>query len=177
MSDTREWTTIGRITGVVPGKREIRVAPELGREDEFDDPEWVRVERDGQRQFRCRVANVRETSHGVVLQLTAGMPKDWVAELKGGRIVLGEGEGVGGEKGYTLQDLPGFRVLNSDETVLGVVETVYETPANAVIEIAKNGGGTVLVPVLDETIDSVDVEDEVIVVKDIGPYAVDGEAG
>ncbi|MBR5947485.1 MAG: 16S rRNA processing protein RimM, partial [Clostridia bacterium] len=62
---------------------------------------------------------------------------------------------------YFVRDIIGCRVVSSDGTELGFVEDVYETNANDVYVV--RGKQKLSVPALKKLLDSVDVENKLIV--------------
>ncbi|MCR4605860.1 MAG: ribosome maturation factor RimM [Eubacterium sp.] len=70
-------------------------------------------------------------------------------------IELKEGE-------YFLYDVIGCKVVDEQGESLGEVKEVYETGANPVFEVKLDAGKTVLFPVIDECILSVDIEQKIV---------------
>jgi 16S rRNA processing protein RimM len=71
--------------------------------------------------------------------------------------------------------LLGLTVVGEGDAVLGTITELIETRANDVIEVAKPGGGSLLLPVIEQVIESVDLETGRVYVGDIAPYVVDDE--
>ncbi|MFQ5433041.1 MAG: ribosome maturation factor RimM [Nitrospinota bacterium] len=66
---------------------------------------------------------------------------------------------------YFSQDIMGCGVIDEDDNEIGVVDDVIQTGANDVWQIARTGGGEVLIPVIPEVVRNVDVENRKIVVR------------
>lgn len=66
---------------------------------------------------------------------------------------------------YFKQDIVGCRVFDEDKTELGVIDRIIETGANDVWQIARKGGGELLIPVIPAVVLAVDIENAAIVVK------------
>jgi ribosomal 30S subunit maturation factor RimM len=93
--------------------------------------------------------------------------------MRGAAIWIGESECEAAEAAYALADLQDLEVQDTEGRRIGKVADVYATGAHGVIEIATGGGMTLSVPVIEPVIASVDLEQGVIVVNDIAPYAVE----
>ena len=68
-------------------------------------------------------------------------------------IELEEGE-------YFLYDVPGCKVYDEDDTLIGEVKDVLETGANPVFVVKTTGGKEVLFPVIDECVLAVDIANQ-----------------
>jgi 16S rRNA processing protein RimM len=66
---------------------------------------------------------------------------------------------------YLEEDLIGLAVVEADGRELGAITSVIRTGANDVWEVALKGGGELLLPVVEEVILSVDIENRKVVVK------------
>jgi ribosomal 30S subunit maturation factor RimM len=111
---------------------------------------------------------------GLTLRLGPGAARDHVALMKGSLVEIAQGE-LDGEQAARppLVEWVGYTVVNGRGAVIGRVADVIEAPANDVIEIEKSGGGKLLLPAIEETVESVDGAAGRVVVGDIAPYAVD----
>jgi len=66
---------------------------------------------------------------------------------------------------YLRQDVMGCRVYDEEDVLLGEVNRIISTGANDVWQIARAGGGELLLPVIDDVIIAVDVEERRIIVR------------
>lgn len=76
---------------------------------------------------------------------------------------LAEGE-------YYYHQLIGFKVYDTDGDYLGVLEQVLETGANDVYLIRAEDGGEVLIPAIDEMLQSIDPDEGKMVVRKMEWY-------
>ncbi len=165
-------TDIGIVRSVTPARREIRVTPSTGAEKLFDRLGLVEVMLPGNELLRCRVKLVRDDTGGKILELTPGVPRETVARMKGAILsVAVETEAEAGE--YSLEELDGLTVLDKSGAVIGAVTSLYSAAGNDAMEITRADGSTVLVPVVEQVIASVDLDKGEMVVNDIAPYAVE----
>ncbi len=69
------------------------------------------------------------------------------------------------EGDYYQQDIIGCRVFEEDKNELGVIDHIIATGANDVWQIARKGGGELLIPFIPDVVLSVDIENATIVVR------------
>lgn len=163
---------IGRVRSVTPGRRLLRVIPTRGGDRSFECLGWIYVARPDEREaIRCRVTEVREEPGQFALTLSAGVPRDMVARMKGAEIVIAVEEGTAPQR--TAGDYIGLKAMDESGAEIGEVKAVELSPAHDVLEIEKVGGGAVLVPAIEQVIASVDWDSGVIVLRDLTPFAVE----
>ena len=167
---------IGPIRSVQPARRKLRVAPLPGRGRHLTQADWVEaVLRDGS-HLRCRVESARELAGLVVVTLTAGVTRDTVARLRGATVLADVDDEAPVDRGASrLEDLVGLSVLDRTGKCLGTVATVYSAGTNEVFEVAKCGGGSMLLPAIQQVIGAVDLDKGAMVLNDVAPYAVEHE--
>ena len=66
---------------------------------------------------------------------------------------------------YFSQDIMGSGVFDEDDNEIGVIDDIISTGANDVWQIARTGGGELLIPVIPEVVRNVDIENRKIVVR------------
>jgi len=66
---------------------------------------------------------------------------------------------------YFSQDILGSSVFDEDGSEIGVIDNIIPTGANDVWQIARTGGGEILIPVIPDVVRDVDIENRKIVVK------------
>lgn len=66
---------------------------------------------------------------------------------------------------YFSQDIVGSGVFDEDGNEIGVIDDIITTAANDIWQIARTGGGEILIPVIPEVVRNVDVENRKIVVR------------
>jgi ribosomal 30S subunit maturation factor RimM len=169
-----EWTAMGTVKSVNPRKRTIRVKRATARTPNLAALEWVRVQLNTNRPIRCRIASAREHGDCVDLTLTAGVPQDTLAGMRGAAVdmppsALAEPD----VEAWEAQDLVDMQVVDAETgATLGVVTDVYETSVNAALAIEAEGKPRLLLPAVPEVIVEVDFDANEIRVGDIAPFAV-----
>lgn len=170
------WIRIGAVRSVNPARRELRVAAVPTQAHQFDAMEWVGLAAEDGVVLRCRVSSVKRRNNDVTIALGPGVTRDTVAAMKRFAVFMEEGARKPQPEGdWSLTDLIGLAVTGPGDTMLGTVREVIEAPANAVMEITKPDGGSVLLPVIEQVIESIDLKNGRMTVGDITPYAVDDE--
>lgn len=167
---------IGRVTAVSPGRRELRVRVERGRDAEFEEMTWVRLRLPDGETTRCKVVRSRVSAKGAILELAAGVPRDKVAEARGSTVVAWPQDLKNAERAHDdFSQVEGFAVVKGGGLCVGHVTAVFETAAHPVLEIEKPGGGHLLLPAVPEVIEDLDWEGQKLVVGDLAPFAVDDD--
>jgi 16S rRNA processing protein RimM len=174
---TESWIDIGTVRSANPARRELRVRVAPGRAHQFEGMSRVDLRFQDASHKHFRVAQVRVNPDGVILALAPGVPRDSVAGLKGASVVIPADERRPGPDGmWAPDDLLGLRVVDEQETCIGVVSTVMPTPAHSVIEIDREEGGPLLLPAIKQVILGVDLNSGTLTVGDTRPYGVESGA-
>lgn len=168
-----DLTHIGTVTAVNPARRELRVTIDRGREEKFEEIEWIRLELRGGEAMRCRVSKARINGDTAIVALAAGVTRDAVSRMKGSAVVSLNP----GHRSDSFLDFVGFDVLAENGTRIGEIVGVLETKAHPVLEIDCKAGGSMLVPAIEQVILEIDRDARRIVVSDLAPYAVENETG
>jgi len=169
-----DWIRIGRVRSVNAARRELRIVPEDGCEPLFGNSEWIHVRLADERLLRCRTTSVRWHAGSALVLLSPGVTRETVARTKGAFVVAPAGDGDRFGK-VRICDLIGLRVLRVDGSVLGTVKDVYPTRGSDVVEVAATGSKTLLFPLVEPLVETVDMNRGVLIVRDTTPYAVEYE--
>jgi 16S rRNA processing protein RimM len=170
------WIQIGTVRTVNPARRELRVDVDAVHAHQFDGLERVALGPDERSLTCCRVDAVSLRGNEATIRLSAGVTRDSVAAMrKAGVFIEVSARKARPDSGWNPPELLGLTVVGEGDTVLGTIAELIETPANDVIEVAKPGGGSLMLPVIEQVIESVDLETGRVYVGDIAPYVVDDE--
>ena len=172
MSD--EWKVVGRVRSVNPRGRDVRVAATKGYAYVFADMAWIQFRRGGDEPLRCKVIRTRTNDESVIVELSPGVSRDVVGELRSALVVMAEEEipPRPGQK-VRLVELLGLRVVLPTGATLGTIGEVYEGPANDAFAVDRPDGGRSILPVIEAVIESVDLDLGEVVVGDITPFVVE----
>lgn len=163
----------GHVSSVNPARREVRIRTE--RAHHFLGPAWIDFVLEDASAMRCKVAAARAMQSGAVMvTLSAGTPCDTVARMKGAAVLAPPEDGPSMDAAEMRPaGLIGLEVYDEAGGRLGRVAAAYETGANGVIEIARSGGGTMILPVIKPVVAGIDWERGALRVRDIAPYKVE----
>lgn len=168
------WVRVGTVRSVNPAKRELRIDPERRFERRAQSVRTVRVvARDGAVTV-CVVDSVDANPGGLIITLGAGTSRDAVAAMKGA--------GVEAERQRQRRDAVapvemeaadwiGLDVVSVDGTRIGAIRGCVESPAHDILEIKTPDGRALLLPAIERTVESIDLDTRIVTVGDIAPYA------
>jgi len=110
----------------------------------------------GERSFALRAVG---TAKGVVVATIAGIAdRDAAERLKGVRLYVARDRlPAPGEEEYYHADLIGLAAVLADGTPLGRVRAVHQYGAGDSLEVARESGGTVLVPFTRAAVPAIDL--------------------
>ncbi len=169
-----EWISIGKVRSVNPNRREARIEPEPLRLREFEARQWLEfLLRERAQPVRCRVESMRNGPREVVVVMAPGVPRDTVAAMKGATAMIRAEEARPRTPGdWHPSELAGMAVLDEAELPLGIVVETYETRAHAVARIRLKDGGVCALPLVEEAVVRVDLNQARMIVRDLDRYAV-----
>lgn len=170
-----KWSVLGRVRSLNVAKREMRIAPSRGAEAHLLGADWAWFRSPGSEEepLRCKVEGQRPHGKVVIVALSAGVPRETVAALRGAEMVMWvENSPETNEHSWYVEDLVGMKVRGPDDEPIGTVVAGFETAAHDVMEVSTEDGRRALLPVIDDLIEDVDPEEGTISVGDIAPYAV-----
>ena len=165
----------GKVVSVRPDRREVRVEPVPGMKERVQTDGWVWFRGATGREWKCKVIGVRQTGQGVVLTVSAGTPKDTIAQLRGAEALAPVSPEDESEPLYTLDDLRGLTVAHADGTIAGRITDLYDGKAHAMAAVKTPDGGEVIIPLIPELVEAVDLEAGIMTVGDLAPYRVSDE--
>jgi 16S rRNA processing protein RimM len=170
-----KWAVLGKVRSLNVSRREVRIAPRRGEESRVLASEWAwfRIAGSPEEPLRCKVETRRPHGKVVIAGLSAGVPRETVAALRGAEMVAPvEDTPEGNEHIWYVEDLVGMKVRGPDDEPIGTVVAGFETAAHDVMEVSTEDGRRALLPVIEDLIEDVDPEEGTISVGDITPYAV-----
>ncbi|MFQ5736125.1 MAG: ribosome maturation factor RimM [Thermodesulfobacteriota bacterium] len=157
----KEYTVIGRITGLHGVRGEVKFIP-YGGIDAFS---WKAVfveEKNG--RTRIEIASTRRHKNGFLILFKGYSSIDSSKELVGRDVSVSMHEVPGLPEGeYYHSDLEGLEVITDEAKPLGTITGIIATGANDVIMV-EGLDGEILIPIIDETIKEVDLKGNRIIV-------------
>jgi 16S rRNA processing protein RimM len=167
------WVRIGTIRSVNPARREVRVTPEGASRAALGQLNMIRIHAAGQREWTCRVDAVNTNPENVIVRLSEGVTRDAVAAMKGAIVEAPRSKRrVRSHEDVGAAEWPGLEVFSVSGERIGVIVGCVESSAHDILEIECEGGGTMLLPAIVQTVESIDLKAGRVVVGDIMPYVV-----
>lgn len=168
---------IGQVLGVDAAKRMLRIQlkPEFIRS--LDDCErlWILTKAAAPRQVR--VDSIMRQDLSARITLTPGVSRDDIHLFQRAEIALEEEACLRETEDMPdLAELKGMKVKDEKGRILGVVFETIPTPAGGVIRMAGEDGRTAALPCIPEVIETIDIEEKIIVVGDPEPFIVMDDA-
>lgn len=124
---------------------------------------------------RARAGSPSETLHiewaepfqgGLRVQFTEVQDRPAADLWRNRQLLLPETEMPEPEEGeILLEDLVGLAVVRENGDAVGTVTSYYELPHDLLVEVTRQGGGTVLIPYREEFVTDVDLEQRRLVVE------------
>ena len=156
MQQSNEPVILGRISGLYGVRGWVKVYSHTEpKENILNYPTWLV----GPEHQSVQLETGKPHGKGIVAKLVGFDDRDQVAKLLGLDIAVPRRELPELEEGeYYWNDLIGLKVVNQDKQVLGCVDHLFETGANAVMMV-KDGKEERLIPFLTgDVILNIDIE-------------------
>ncbi|MDH5191605.1 MAG: ribosome maturation factor RimM [Gammaproteobacteria bacterium] len=160
MQQSNKTVTLGRISGLYGVRGWVKVYSYTDpKENILNYPTWLI----GPDQKPIKLETGKSHGKGVVAKLVDFDDRDQVAKLLGQDIATSRAELPELQEGeYYWDDLAGMKVVNTEKQEFGVVDSLFETGANAVM-VVKDGEQERLIPFLtDNVILNIDLDAGVI---------------
>lgn len=156
---------VGKIVNTHGLKGEVKVVPWTDSPEVFEDIEYVYVKKKTEYE-RLDIAGLKYQKNNLIVRFSqfnhindAEFYKNQVIYAE--RDMLGElPEGV-----YYIADLIGSDIVTEDGEKIGVLSDVFNTGSNDIYEVKREGKKNLLLPVIDEVVLNIDIENKRITVK------------
>ena len=160
-----DYLEVGKIVNTHGLRGEVKVVPWTDYPDDFEDIEYVYAEKRGVRE-RLDIKNIKYQKNNLIVKFAqindineAETYKNLV--LTADRDALGElPEGV-----YYIADLIGLEVVKETGEKVGEISDVINTGANDIYIVKREGKRDMLIPVIDEVVKKVDLENRKVTVE------------
>jgi len=160
----RTFRQIGRVVRPHGVRGELKVAPETDDPDRIEMLErvWVGADESSATCFDIVSVRNRPSKHGIttILELDGVQGRNEAEDLVGSSVFADDADLPPPDEGeYHLSDFEGMDVFTVDGEQIGVVQDVLEAPGQLLLLIHRPGGASVMVPMVEEFIASVDPEE------------------
>lgn len=153
---------VGIITSTHGLKGEVKVFPTTDDPQRFLDLEEVNLEK-GRIRKTLRIRSVKFFKKYVILGFEGMDRIEDVERLRGSSLLIDRKDALPLEEGeYYIPDLLGLKVVTREEeedVQIGTLKDVLMTGANDVYVVEKTDGGELLIPVIEQCIKEVNLEE------------------
>ena len=152
---------IGKIVNTHGIRGELKVQPWCDDPEIFDELEYVYV---GKEKFSVLRSRLHKNC---IILLLDSIDDINIAEKYKNRIITVEREQLGElpEGTYYIADLEGLTVKTIDGDILGIIDDIIKTGSNDVYVLKTPSKKPVLIPVIDEVVKEVNIEEGYVLVK------------
>lgn len=146
---------LGKVVNTHGIRGELKIQPWCDDPEIFNELEYIYI---GGKRYNITRSRFHKTCEIVAVE---GINNINEAELLKNQIVTVERDMLGElpDGTYYIADILGLEVRSADERVLGVIDNVISTGSNDVYEVKRDGKKPLLLPVIDEVINEVNIDD------------------
>lgn len=158
----QEYFQIGSITTTHGLKGEVKVYPTTDDPQRFKKLKQVLLEdKNGFKELN--VKSVKFFKNMVIVGFNEFTDINQVESLRGKKLFVSRENAIKLKKDeYYIPDLIGIKVIDDNDTQLGILKDVLTTGANDVYVVETDAGKEILLPAIKECILSVDTENELM---------------
>jgi 16S rRNA processing protein RimM len=158
---------------VNPAKRELRIDPERAFASGAKTVEKVRVSSKTSSGIICAVETLNATPGGLIVTLGAGISRDAVASMKNATIEIERARRTRATRDeMSAEDWIGLDVVSVDGTRIGVIAGCIESPAHDILEIETPDGREVLLPAIEQIVESIDLDARCVVIGSVEGFGI-----
>lgn len=155
----------GKIVNTHGLRGEVKVVTWTDYPEDFENIDYVYVKRKTDDE-KLHISSIKYQKNNLIIKFEeikdineAEKYKNQVLYVE--REMLGElPEGV-----YYIADLIGSRVINKNGEEIGTIADVFNTGANDIYDVKREGRKNILIPVIDDVVKNVDIENKVVTIE------------
>lgn len=155
----------GKIVNTHGLRGEVKVVTWTDYPEDFENIDYVYVKRKTDDE-KLHISSIKYQRNNLIIKFEeikdineAEKYKNQVLYVE--RDMLGElPEGV-----YYIADLIGSRVINENGEEIGTIADVFNTGANDIYDVKREGRKNILIPVIDDVVKNVDIENKVVTIE------------
>lgn len=149
---------IGKIVNTHGLRGEVKVVPWTDSPDDFEAVEKVFLKIKSE-YMPLTVKSVRYQKNNLIVKFREFDNINDVEAFKGATLYCDRDElGELPEGVYYIVDLIGLTVVSDEGDVVGVIADVFNTGANDIYDVKREGKKNLLLPVIDEVVKEIDME-------------------
>lgn len=152
---------MGKIVNTHGIRGELKIQPWCDDPELFRELEYFYIDN---RRYEIKKTRLHKNC---IIALVEGITSINEAELLKNRVVTIEREVLGTlpEGTYYIADLEDLEVRTGDGRALGRIDEVIKTGSNDVYVLKETGGKPILIPVIDEVVKEVNIDEGYVVVE------------
>lgn len=161
----KDYLRVGVIANTHGVKGEVKVYPTTDDNKRFKKLKEALIKKDG-KEMEIHIEGARFFKNMVILKMKEINTMDEAEKYKGFDILVDRENAVPLlENEYFICDIIGAQVFTEDGKKFGILKEVITTGANDVYDVVRENGKSILLPVIDECVLSIDVEKKEVVVR------------
>ena len=159
-----DYLRVGVISNTHGIRGEVKVFPTTDEKERFDDLEYVYLDT-GKEKLKLEIQNVKYFKNMVILKFKGIDNINDIEKYKGKDLLITRDQAVPLEPGqFFLCDVIDSRVVEENGNTVGILKEVLTTAANDVFVVTMDDGKEVLLPVIDECVKDIDLENKLVTV-------------
>ena len=156
---------VGKITNTHGLRGEVKVVPWMDAPEDFERLEKVYL-RTRKEDIPLTVKSVRYQKNNLIVKFAEYDDINDIEQYKNCVLCARRSElGELPEGSYYIVDLIGLEVLTEDGERIGEISDVYNTGANDIYEVKREGKKALLLPVIDQVVKEVDINNGKVIVN------------
>ncbi len=156
---------VGKIVNTHGLRGEVKVVPWTDYPEVFEDIGTVYIKKKSDFE-RLDIAGIKYQKNNLIIRF-AQLKDINEAEKYKNRVLYAERASLGElpEGVYYIADLIGLDVVKEDGEKVGVISDVFNTGSNDIYEVKREGQKNLLLPVIDDVVLNIDVENKKVTVR------------
>ena len=161
----KDLLEVGKITNTHGLRGEVKVVPWMDAPEDFERLERVYL-RTRKEDIPLTVKSVRYQKNNLIVKFAEYDDINDIEQYKNCVLCAERSElGELPEGSYYIVDLIGLEVLTEDGERVGVISDIFNTGANDIYEVKRDGKKALLLPVIDEVVKEVDINNGKVIVN------------
>ncbi len=156
---------VGKIVNTHGLRGEVKIVPWTDYPELFEEIEYVYVKK-REEYTRLDIARIKYQKGNIIVRFPQIKDINEAEKYKN-QIIYAEREMLGElpEGVYYIADLIGLDVVKEDGEKVGTVADVINTGSNDIYDVKREGKKNLLIPVIDDVVLNVDIENKKITVR------------
>lgn len=152
----------GKIVNTHGLRGEVKVVTWTDYPEDFEDIEYVYVKRKTGDE-KLHISSIKYQKNNLIIKFSEIKDINEAEKYKN-QILYVEREMMGElpDGVYYIADLIGSSVIDENGEEIGVIADVFNTGANDIYDVKREGKKNLLIPVIDDVVKEIDIENKVI---------------